>query len=315
MGCDDHCRAGDGVRRATAAGVAGRAPNPADLLHTRYTVNGEPGEEEWPNFQLDGLGTWLWALGDHSHRTGHAPDAAVREAVGLAADYLAALWSLPCYDCWEEFPDEVHPHTLGAIYAGLGAAEALTGHVYGTVREAIRARVLDEGVADGRFVKYLGSDTVDASLLGLAVPYGLVAVDHPTMQRTAAEIQRTLCAGGGVHRYLDDTYYGGGQWVLLTAWLGWYLAQAGQREEAAALLAWVEAQATPEGWLPEQVPDALNDPACYDPWLRRWGEIASPLLWSHAMAIVLSKELTSTGAAYRLGRGIRCHALPEKAVG
>ena len=37
-------------------------------------------------------------------------------------DYLAALWQLPCYDCWEEFPDRVHPHTLAAIYAGLGGA-------------------------------------------------------------------------------------------------------------------------------------------------------------------------------------------------
>jgi hypothetical protein len=27
-----------------------------------------------------------------------------------------------------------------------------------------------------------------------------------------------------VRRYLGDSYYGGGNWILLTAWLGWYRA-------------------------------------------------------------------------------------------
>ena len=33
-------------------------------LPTRYTLDGElePEVDDWPNFQLDGYGTWLWAL-------------------------------------------------------------------------------------------------------------------------------------------------------------------------------------------------------------------------------------------------------------
>ncbi len=42
-----------------------------DILHTRYTLDGQDGrQEEWPNFQLDGFGTWLWALEQHARLAG-----------------------------------------------------------------------------------------------------------------------------------------------------------------------------------------------------------------------------------------------------
>jgi GH15 family glucan-1,4-alpha-glucosidase len=285
------------IGRAIAAGQRGELPDPADQLHTRYTAEGTAGVEEWPNFQLDGLGTWLWSLREHQLRIARPLPDNILAAAGLAADYLAALWPLPCYDCWEEFPEQVHPHTLAAIYGGLGAAEALTGRPYQATRTAIRARLLKEGIVAGRFVKFLGAECVDASLLALAVPYGVVPPDHPAMIKTVAEIQATLRGGGGVHRYATDTYFGGGQWVLLTAWLGWYLAEAGRGAEAAPLLAWVEEQVTADGRLPEQIPAALNDPAFYQPWRERWGDIASPLLWSHAKHLILRAALNGqTGA-------------------
>lgn len=38
----------------------------AEILHTRYRLDGTDGEPgNWPNFQLDGFGTWLWALNEH----------------------------------------------------------------------------------------------------------------------------------------------------------------------------------------------------------------------------------------------------------
>ncbi len=43
----------------------------------------------------------------------------------LTAQYLAAVWQTPCYDCWEERGSDVHISTLAAIYAGLGVAHAL----------------------------------------------------------------------------------------------------------------------------------------------------------------------------------------------
>jgi GH15 family glucan-1,4-alpha-glucosidase len=111
------------------------------------------------------------------------------------------------------------------------------------------------------------------------------------MRKTVACIEQTLAQGGGVHRYIDDTYYGGGEWVLLAGWLGWYYAETEQLDRACSLLEWMELQAGKGGSLPEQTPTYLNDPPSYEPWRKRWGAIASPLLWSHAMYILLRYAL------------------------
>ena len=96
---------------------------------------------------------------------------------------------------------------------------------------------------------------------------------------------------GGVYRYKEDVYYGGGEWILLTAWLGWYYAKNNEPQRAQRLLDWIEACADAEGILPEQVNDHLLAPNEYQPWVKRWGPVATPLLWSHAMYLILSEEL------------------------
>ncbi len=78
---------------------------------------------------------------------------------------------------------------------------------------------------------------MDASLLGLAVPYGVVPPDDPLMLRTVEHMEATILHAGGLHRYAEDSYFGGGAWILLTAWLGWYyLELAAKRPELAAIL-------------------------------------------------------------------------------
>ncbi len=57
------------------------------------------------------------------------------------------------------------------------------------------------------------------------------------------------------------------------------------------MLNWIENKADPEGNLPEQVSDHLLTPEHYEPWLNKWGPVASPLLWSHAMYILLVKAI------------------------
>lgn len=279
------------IHRAIARAAAGLPLEGSDILHTRYRLDGEEGStQEWPNFQLDGFGTWLWALEQHLARRKQPPAAGWIRAAGLVADYLQALWRQPCYDCWEEFPDKVHPHTLAAIYAGLGACSRLDGCDRSAVQAEIRDFLLGQAVYDGHFVKFTGSYTVDASLLGLAVPYGVVPPDDPRMLETVRRIESSL-RRGGVHRYPTDTYYGGGEWVLLAAWLGWYYVELGEKARAGELLAWVEAQAAVNGDLPEQAPASLIDANMYKPWVDLWGPIASPLLWSHAQYIILKKTL------------------------
>ncbi len=95
----------------------------------------------------------------------------------------------------------------------------------------------------------------------------------------------------GRQRYVGDTYYGGGEWVLLAAWLGWYYIEAGEWERARELLRWVEAQADADGHLPEQVSEHLLAPDRFAEWEARWGPVAKPLLWSHAMYLILHHNL------------------------
>ncbi len=109
-----------------------------------------------------------------------------------------------------------------------------------------------------------------------------------TLSKIEADIHRP---GGGVYRYAADTYFGGGEWILLTAWLGWVYTELGRVDEARKLMGWIEAQATSEGALPEQISDYMLDDSRYAEWEARWGKIACPLLWSHSMYLVLESML------------------------
>jgi GH15 family glucan-1,4-alpha-glucosidase len=285
------------VERALQKVARGEPLGEGDYLHTRYTLEGREGSDDgWPNFQLDGPGTWLWGMAQHLRACGlDTPPPEWRRAAQLVARYLAALWQVPSYDLWEEFGEEVHPYTLAAIFGGLRAYEAMTGDAtFAGEAQRIRRFVLEEGVCDGRFVKFVRSDLVDASSLGLSVPYRLVSPHDSRMQATAERIAADLRHGaGGVHRYVRDTYYGGGEWLLLAAWLGWYDACTGQSDRARELLSWVAGQADEEGCMPEQTTDCLLAPAYCERWVNVRGPIARPLLWSHAMYLILSSEIQS----------------------
>ena len=257
-------------------------------LHTRYRANGEHGAEEWPNFQLDGFGTWLWAYRRHRERvadgSARLQDERDAKVVRRLSLYLTRRWPRPNFDCWEEHAEAIHPSTLGAIYAGLtAAAEMLDDRYFRGVADAVRAFLMAHGVAHGHFVKHVGSDDVDANLLWLALPYEVVPVVDSlvtgTLEKIATDIQ---AQDGGLHRYAKDTYYGGGCWPLLTADLAQLHLARGERPKAERLLKWIEARATPTSDLPEQAATHLNDPSYVDEWRERWGESACPLLWSHA---------------------------------
>jgi GH15 family glucan-1,4-alpha-glucosidase len=277
---------------------SGRALTEAEILHTRYRLDGTDGEPgNWPNFQLDGFGTWLWALNEHTKKNPGLPiSQEIAEAADLVADYLSELWPMPCYDCWEEFPNHTHPHTLAAIYGGLQAHAEMTSRSHQPVTDMIRNHLLLGAAEFGHFVKFPDSPVVDASLLGMAIPYGVVAPEHPLMLKTVEQIESTILRDDGLHRYAEDSYYGGGAWILLTAWLGWYYADLASRvpdlaprleQKIQSCHRWIEKRAGNDLRFPEQVPENLNAPSYYPVWVKRWGEIASPLLWSHAKYIIL----------------------------
>ncbi len=268
----------------------------AEFLHTRYTVDGRESGEDWTDFQLDGYGAWLWALGLHRRR--HGLDVGrLMPGAELSARYVEAFWDHPSYDWWEEHPDHRHTSTLAALYAGLDAAsewpelESDRRQSFAQTAAIIRETVLAEARRIGHLPKWLGGLRVDASLTAAGIPFGLVRADHPLMLATIAMIEAGLVHGGGVHRYADDTYYGGGEWLLLAAFLGWHYARIGRTADARRQLAWVASHATPDGDLPEQTSECLLTPAARQAWIDRWGPVATPLLWSHAMFLTLALEL------------------------
>lgn len=277
----------------------GETPAETDYLPTRFRVDSTIDSEDWPDFQLDGYGAWLWELVQHCRQV--SPDLwpELRPAVALTVRYIAALWQSPNYDCWEEFRDRVHTSTLAALYAGVNAVRDHDPElVPDDLPETIRQYVLAQGIhADGDLSKFIPPDpdpdkAVDASLLWVAQPYQLVAIDSPLFLKTLEHIERDLhVPGGGVYRYRADTYFGGSEWILLTAWLGWVYVELGLMDEARRLHQWIEAQASADGLLPEQVHYRMLHPEYFDGWVEKWGTSACPLLWSHAMYLILDAAI------------------------
>lgn len=285
------------------------------ILHTRFTLDGFEGttDNTWGNFQIDGYGTWLWALAQHVRKTGnYALLNEFRDSIKITVRYLALTWKLPNYDCWEEHPEYLHPYSLASVFGGLNEMALLVkegrlpelGLDPGRLAKEIQEFILCYGIAGGRCIKHIWpprgeepakpveKSAVDASLLGMTYPFNVLEPHDPLMVATVAEIDAKLHRrDGGVYRYGADVYYGGGEWILLTAWFGIHNLRLGKRDLAIKMMMWIEEQADKQGNLPEQVSDHLLAPVHYDTWRQKWGPVASPLLWSHAMYLILYREL------------------------
>jgi GH15 family glucan-1,4-alpha-glucosidase len=281
------------VREATERRLAGQGNEPSEMPPARFALDGSVTSDDWPNFQIDGYGTWLWSL---SHHVGcwDAGDLAseLEESVELSVRYLEAVGQDPCFDCWEESGTDVHTSTLACVYGGLSAGAALTGSTRASRKaEEVADHIALSTTGGGTFAKSSAHRGVDASLLWLAVPFGAVEVDDPVMAVTASVIEESLVMDGGIRRYKEDTYYGGGAWPLLTAWLGWYRASQGDLDAARRCASVVERRYDSAGRLPEQFGGETRDSTNYLLWVGRWGKPAADLTWSHAMYFVLWDQL------------------------
>jgi isomaltose glucohydrolase len=226
--------------------------DPSGPWDARYKLDGSSDPTPWwPHRQFDGLGLWVWAMENHVER--HRVSSRWDDAAEATRAFLAEHWSEPCHDWWEE-REGVHAATLGCIWAALRRDDLAS-----SAREAREREGLDGSHA---FLVVLGLANVDV----------------------LAEIERTL----GYHRHLEDDYYGGGEWPVLAGLVGWARCLNGL--DARPQLGWIESQAESDGALPEQAGERLR-PASYDGWVARWGPPAVPLLWSHAMYLILHTAL------------------------
>ncbi len=138
------------------------------------------------------------------------------------------------------------------------------------------------------------------------VRFGLRAADDPRIVNTVKAIdsllKRDLPAGPYWYRYNEDGYGEkedgspfdgagiGRLWPLLTGERAHFEIAAGRKDEAARLLATLEASASDGGLLPEQIWDEA-DIADKELFLGRPSGSAMPLVWAHAEHIKLLRSL------------------------
>lgn len=286
---------GELMAQAAARHGAGLPLESSMMPPARFSLAGSAVADDWPNFQVDGYGTWLWSVERHLQAAGAgALPSALAPAVDSAARYIAAVGQAPCYDVWEESGDHVHTSTLACVYGGLAAASRLLAddhyaEVAGQLRQSLTERAREQGY----FYKSDHSDQVDGSLLWLCEPFQVVAADDASFVETVRRIIADLQLEGGIRRYPDDVYYGSGAWPVLTASLGWVNVASGDLAGACERLDWVAGHVDEQGRLAEQFGGERRDPEHYEEWARRWGPPAADLVWSHAMYVVLAAEVAA----------------------
>ncbi|KAL2632897.1 hypothetical protein R1flu_004376 [Riccia fluitans] len=132
---------------------------------------------------------------------------------------------------------------------------------------------------DKGYIRYYANidHTIDTSLLGLCVPFGVIRANESKMALTANEIRKKLTVPrvGGLKRYEDDHYVGGNPWIVTTSWMGLYDLKRGEVDLSMQSLVWAINHQTSLGLLPEQIDKETGETA----WV-------VPLTWSHAMYIL-----------------------------
>ncbi len=279
----------------------GEDVDPLHMPPARFSLDASFGHDDWPNFQIDGYGTWLWALGEHLRLQGDDLPSGLVDTVRRVASYVSELALSPCYDVWEESGTAIHTSTLACVYGGLTSAAVLLDDATLAHRaEQVREYIYESATRDGRFVKSSQNDDVDSSILWLSTPFNVVAHDDEAMVATVRAIEEQLELRGGLRRYPTDVYYGSGAWPILTASLGLHYVSTGDVARAENQLDWILARFDEKGRLGEQYFGEARDPEHHQEWVEKWGPPAKNLTWSHAMFVVL---VTALNAADSTGDG------------
>ena len=257
----------------------------------------------WATHQLDETGTVLWALDQHLHHVFDATlmarglEAAQRAYRGISRLAEETGWPPTTQNLWEDH-EGTHLYTLAALLAGARAwkqrarasqeeGTELFAHAESQLEKALASWPLQAKsgimaramVASPRGVK--PDFTVDASLLGLSVPFGILDLSDARLTATIEAIERGLVSPAGrVRRYAGDSYRGGNAWPLLGLWLAWHKVRAGDNRGAIRLYRRVLNDRTPTGLIAEQV-DVRTGRALW----------VVPLPWAHAWFLVLSHQL------------------------
>jgi GH15 family glucan-1,4-alpha-glucosidase len=216
------------------------------------------GNAAWKQSQLDVTGEVL----DLAHRFADqldADDGLSRQMLLWLAEEAATTWQSPDAGMWEARDDERHYVTSKVMcWVALDRAIDLADFFgdgadverWRTVRDEIRARVLDEGWNDEvqAFTGAFGSEHLDASVLILPL-VGFIDASDERMVATVRAVEEQLLRGGLVYRWDGDT----NGFVLCTYWLVECLAMMGDLDRARSLFEEITARANDVGLFAEQI--------------------------------------------------------------
>lgn len=300
--------------------------------HQRYHMNGSIAPS-W-GIQIDETGSILYGMLKHYLQVKDLNFLkkvwpSVEKAVAFLEKFIDEDTGLPLpsFDLWEERMGE-HTYSTAAVIAGINAAVEMGGYLgipaadlerwklnSKKMQDAMEKQLVDKdrGVflrsvrtklnpwgpepspltvtirvnSKGFFREVSSVDPrMDISLLGPVIPFSILDPKHETVSRTASEIEDSLyCRNtGGILRYEDDTYAGGNPWIISSLWLALYYIKINNYQKAREYFHWVLKCATHLDLLPEQV-DRHDGKPCW----------VIPLTWSHAMYVLVLKELMRNG--------------------
>ena len=202
------------------------------------------------HLQLDVFGEVILAIHSLLVLHGQIPDEAW-ELVHSFAETVMENWHRKDRGVWEVRGEQQHfVYSKVMCWAALDYAAYIAAsrgrrrlyRRWSLAADTIKHEILDEGWSESKraFRQRYGSDALDAS--NLAIPFmGILERDDPRVRQNLEAIQRELCDGPLVWRYLphetDDGLEGQeeGAFTLLSFWLCGNLIYTGQNDKALDL--------------------------------------------------------------------------------
>ena len=268
------------------------------LFYEKYYINGK---KALHHFQPDQTGSVLIAVYEH-YKDEKAESKKFEELITNSANGLCKIWEkdhfkLITQDLWEErlcFPDlqDNFTYSLAICAKGLDCANRLIPNKKWENASKEMERVLLKNFKDNFYRSFgkIDDKRIDASLLGLVWPAGLVSAKDERIKKTVKIIENKIVRDFGVYRYENDEYdgwmykknihrkKGAGYWPLLNLWMAIYYGESGNKNKALKFYNKVLDDMKGK-YIPEQV---FNN---------KIQSSVSPLCWSHSMFVIASKKL------------------------
>ena len=267
---------------------ARKAQLDSGLFEQRYYSNGELAPS-W-GIQIDETAAIL--IGVYENGKYRKLEILILKAITALLNYIDNDYlSKECFDLWEERRGK-HLYSTASIYEGLKVGKEMLASINAikyraTISEIeitlmnMRKAIINNFTENGVLKRSIDNTQTDISLLSLSTPYDILETDDEIMKNTISAIERDLkLSNGGYMRYQGDNYVGGNAWIISSLWLALYYSKNGEKEAAKELFDWVTNHSDYLNFLPEQIDRNGNDTV----WVRQ-------LSWSHAMYIIVKKEL------------------------